>query len=152
MLGWCRGSGIWAGVRKRVEALSGLPGAAKVFGASNHRFVLAAPLAEEQLLSWEAQVGTVLPDQFRAFLTEVAAAGADPQYGLLGLEVTDGIADWVGDHWRGPDRLNLRTEFPHQTEFRRAAPGHDPTARAVPLRGSSCRSRACAGGADTGIR
>jgi hypothetical protein len=31
--------------------------------------------------------------------------------------VTDGIAHWGGDRWRGPEQLNLRVVFPHLDEF-----------------------------------
>lgn len=111
---------IWTGVRQRVEALAGRPGATSVFGASNHRFVLDAPLTQEQLVDWETRVGATLPTPYRRFLTEVAAAGAGPHYGLLGFRVTDGIAHWVGDKWRGPEQLNLRVAFPHLAEFQPA--------------------------------
>jgi len=110
--------GMWAGVRERVEALADQPGAAEMFGASEHGFAVVAPLTEEQLLDWEARAGVTLPIQYRSFLTEVAAAGAGPHYGLLGFGVTDGIAHWVGDRWRGPEELNLRTVFPHRDTFR----------------------------------
>jgi hypothetical protein len=109
--------GLWAGVRERVEVLAGQSVATRVFGASVHGFTLDAPLTEEQLLDWETRVGMTLPSQYRSFLTVVAAAGAGPFYGLLGFRVTDGIAHWVGDAWRGPEQLNLRVEFPHLDEF-----------------------------------
>lgn len=107
----------WAGVRERVEALVGRPGATEVFGASAHRFALAAPLTGEQLLDWEARAGTTLPHEYRTFLTEVAAAGAGPYHGLLGFRVTGGTAHWVGDDWRGPEQLDLRAVFPHRDEY-----------------------------------
>lgn len=47
----------------------------------------------------------------------MAAAGAGPHNGLLGFRVIDGIAHWVGDHWRGPDHLNLRVAFSHRDAF-----------------------------------
>lgn len=108
---------IWTGVRERVEALAGEPGAASVFGATSHGFRLDAPLTPEQLVDWETRVGAPLPAQYRSFLTEVAAAGAGPYYGLLGFRVTEGIAHWVGDRCRGPEQLDLRTAFPHRDEF-----------------------------------
>lgn len=117
---------MWAGVRERVEALADRRGAAEVFGASDHGFALAAPLTEEQLHSWEAQAGVTLPIQYRSFLTEVAAAGAGPYYGLLGFAVTDGIAHWVGDPWLRPERLNLRTVFPHRDAFQPVLPDSVP--------------------------
>lgn len=108
---------IWSGVRERVEALADRPGAASVFGATKHRFMLDAPLTQEQLVDWEARVGATLPAAYRSFLTEVAADGAGPHYGLLGFRVAEGIADWVGDKGRGPEQLNLRAAFPHRDEF-----------------------------------
>jgi hypothetical protein len=88
-----------------------------VFGASGHRFTLDAPLTQEQLVDWEIRVGATLPTPYRSFLTEVAAAGAGPHYGLLGFRGIDGIAHWVGDKWRGPEQLNLRVAFPHRHAF-----------------------------------
>lgn len=108
---------MWAGVRERIEALAGQPGATRVFGASEHGFALAAALTEPQLLDWEARAGAALPIQYRSFLTEVAAVGAGPYYGLLGFGVTDGIAHWVGDRWRGPEAIDLRAAFPHRDAF-----------------------------------
>jgi hypothetical protein len=110
-------SEIWTGVRERVEALAGRPDMASVFGASSHRFMLDAPLTQDQLVDWETRVGATLPTRYRSFLTEVASAGAGPYHGLLGFRVTEGIAHWVGDKWRGPERLDLRTAFPHRDEF-----------------------------------
>jgi hypothetical protein len=110
--------GIWRGVRERVEALAAQPGAGAVFGTSGHGFRLDAPLTEDQLADWEMRVGATLPAVYRSFLTEVAAAGAGPFYGLLGFRVTDGIAHWVGDKWQGADQLDLRVAFPHRDEFR----------------------------------
>jgi hypothetical protein len=88
-----------------------------VFGASGHRFTLEAPLTREQLADWETRVGATLPTPYRSFLTEVAAAGAGPHYGLLGFRVVDGIAHWVGDKSRGPGQLDLRVAFPHRGAF-----------------------------------
>lgn len=121
--------GLWAGVRERVEVLAGRRGATKIFGACDHGFALAAPLTEQQLHDWEARAGVTLPIEYRSFLTEVAAAGAGPYYGLLGFEVTDGIARWVGEHWRGQEELNLRTVFPTGTRSSRSCPTRCPNSR-----------------------
>jgi hypothetical protein len=88
-----------------------------VFGASGHGFALDSPLTREQLLDWETRAGATLPLPYRSFLTEVAAAGAGPYYGLLGFRVIDGMAHWAGDKWRRPTQLNLRVAFPHRDAF-----------------------------------
>jgi hypothetical protein len=100
-----------------------------VFGASGHHFRFAAPLKQEQLVAWETCVGATLPAEYRSFLTEVASAGAGPHYGLLGFRVTDGIAEWAGDTWRGRQQLNLRAAFPHRDAFQ---PGPWPEFDALP--------------------
>lgn len=118
--------GLWACVRERVEVLAGRRGATKVFGASDHGFALAAPLTEAQLRGWEERAGVTLPIEYRSFLTEVGAAGAGPYYGLLGFRVIDGIAHWVGEHWRGQEELNLRTVFPYRDAFQPVLPDSVP--------------------------
>jgi hypothetical protein len=51
-------------------------------GWSHHEGRLEAPLSGEQLATLEARVGK-LPAEYRAFVTEVAASGAGPGYGLM---------------------------------------------------------------------
>lgn len=54
----------------------------QVFGASEHQYRFAPPLASGELAALEAQVGA-LPAAYRALLLEIGARGAGPYYGLL---------------------------------------------------------------------
>lgn len=144
--------GICVGVRERVEALAGRPGAAAVFGASGHRFRLDAPLTQAQLVAWETRVGATLPAEYRSFLTQVAASGAGPHYGLLGFRVTDR---------RALGRRHVARAGTAQPAGRVSSPGcvpvgpvaairRDPATRAVRDPGRSRRGRASSGRTDAG--
>jgi hypothetical protein len=74
-------------VHDAVAALAQSDRACLRFGASQHRYALAAPLDEAALVAIEAVVG-VLPEDYRAFVREVAASGAGPGYGLLPIAIT----------------------------------------------------------------
>ncbi|GHF70899.1 hypothetical protein GCM10010218_60290 [Streptomyces mashuensis] len=81
---------IWTGVRERVLALRTAPRMSEVFGAvwlddHGHRFELLPPLTRDELDELEHELGTRLPDEYRAFLREVAAGGAGPDYGIYPL-------------------------------------------------------------------
>ena len=70
-------------LRDRVERLAELDGDTQIFGATMHGWRLGPPLSTEELRMLEAAAGTTFPEDYRAFLTEVARAGAGPYYGLL---------------------------------------------------------------------
>ncbi|MFJ2767713.1 SMI1/KNR4 family protein [Streptomyces sp. NPDC087300] len=79
--------GVWAGVRERVLALREAPNGRAVFGAyfreHGHRFELRPVLTEEQVGAVERRRGVTFPPEYRAFLLEVGAGGAGPDYGLF---------------------------------------------------------------------
>ncbi|MEU1019468.1 SMI1/KNR4 family protein [Streptomyces sp. NPDC005898] len=80
-------SGVWTGVRERVLALREAPNWQAVFGADfhtyGHRFELLPVLTEEQVAAVERHRGVTFPAEYRAFLLEVGAGGAGPDYGLF---------------------------------------------------------------------
>lgn len=47
-----------------------------------------APIAEEQVVSFEKENGIKLPPDYRRFITTTASAGTQPFYGLFGLGTT----------------------------------------------------------------
>ncbi len=56
------------------------------FGASAHGYELGAPLSPARLAAVEAALRTRLPDDYREFITTVAASGAGPGYGLVTVD------------------------------------------------------------------
>src|SRR4051794_40138647 len=55
----------------------------KVFGASAHQYKLNPRLAVSIVEAFEDRHGLRLPDDYRAFITEVGNGGAGPHYGLF---------------------------------------------------------------------
>ncbi|MGA4839819.1 SMI1/KNR4 family protein [Streptomyces sp. G45] len=80
--------GIWAGVRERVLAVRDAPHWREVFGADwlgthGHGFRLEPVLTEAEVAAVERRLGAELPAEYRAFLRQVGAGGAGPDYGLF---------------------------------------------------------------------
>jgi hypothetical protein len=81
----------WATLRARVAAPRSAATSVKVFGASGHRFVLHSALTGEELADLKKSAGARLPEDYRAFLLEIAgspniqgaglAASAKTRYG-----------------------------------------------------------------------
>lgn len=95
----------WSGVRERVEALARHPRRDTIFGATGHEMRLDAPLSADELADLERSIGVSLPEEYRAFLTEVSAGGAGPAYGVFPVRRDDsGAWRWVGD---GGDMTDL---------------------------------------------
>jgi HEAT repeats len=68
------------------------------YGAENHRYRLLPPLPEEQVAAYEGRNQIRLPEDYRAFITQVANGGAGPTlYRLLPLR---------------PDAVNSRPDRP----------------------------------------
>lgn len=72
-------------LKQRIALLSEIDTDRQVFGASTHNYVLAPPLSEAELVSLEAALGTLFPDEVRMFLRELGSGGAGPHYGLRTL-------------------------------------------------------------------
>lgn len=88
----------------------------EVFGAEAHEFRLNPPLAESDVVAFEAAHRTKLPEEYRQFLLTVGNGGAGPYYGLFRLgEMDDGFshAPWVEGEFVG----NLAAPFPHRAAW-----------------------------------
>ncbi|GLF93406.1 SMI1/KNR4 family protein [Streptomyces yaizuensis] len=103
---------LWAGIRERVAALGALEPAGKVFGAAGHGWTLADPLSKDEVTGLEEQLGVVLPEEYRTFLTRVGAGGAGPAYGLFPVRHTEGRWSWDGDSADLTDLSLLARPFP----------------------------------------
>jgi hypothetical protein len=79
-------SELFATVREAVRALAAEDAGLRRFGASHHRYELAAPLTAAELAGLEARLGAALPDDLRGFGAEVGAGGAGPGYGIVPLD------------------------------------------------------------------
>ncbi|MER5896107.1 SMI1/KNR4 family protein [Streptomyces sp. NPDC001876] len=104
----------WAGIRDRVGALGAQSASSKVFGSLGHRWALEEPLTESGVAELEEQIGVRLPEEYRAFLLQVAAGGAGPAYGLFHVRSMQDRWHWEGD---GADLADLSTAaepFPDQ--------------------------------------
>ncbi|MFK0047477.1 SMI1/KNR4 family protein [Streptomyces sp. NPDC090741] len=104
----------WNGVRQRVAALVTQPSSGKVFGSLGHGWALEDPLTDDALAELEAQVGVGLPDDYRNFLTCVAAGGAGPAYGLFPVRCVQGRWRWEGDGAELADLSMLARPFPER--------------------------------------
>jgi hypothetical protein len=93
----------WSGVRERVAALRERPRSNEIFGANGgtngHGFRLEPRLSPSDLAALESWLAITLPDDYRGFLTEVAAGGAGPCYGVYPVR-RDGDNGWT---WHGAD-------------------------------------------------
>lgn len=72
-------------LQKSIALLRAIDRSCVVFGATSHEYALAAPMSRADLEAKERALGAVLPDEHRAFLVSIGAAGAGPYYGLSEL-------------------------------------------------------------------
>jgi hypothetical protein len=79
-------SELWATLREAVAALAAADPAQRRFGAAQHRYQLAPPLADAELTALEDRLGVALPDDLRSFAAEVGAGGAGPGYGVVPID------------------------------------------------------------------
>ncbi|HET9621483.1 MAG TPA: SMI1/KNR4 family protein [Kofleriaceae bacterium] len=91
-------SELAATLRNAVRALADADRSLRRFGAAHHRYALAPPLTAAQLAALEARVGA-LPDDVRAFATEIAAGGAGPYYGIVPIDRGEALAAPRGAPW-----------------------------------------------------
>jgi Leucine-rich repeat (LRR) protein len=82
-------------IKDKLEQLIKKDSQFQIFGSNHewngHRYQLHEPLAEADLAAFEAQHQLQLPDEYRAFLNQLANGGAGPFYGLYSL--ADGISE-----------------------------------------------------------
>jgi hypothetical protein len=57
----------------------------EVFGSESHRYRLTPPLRPEEVGTLERRHRLSLPDEYRAFITQIGDGGAGPDYGLFSL-------------------------------------------------------------------
>ncbi len=79
----------------------------QVFGASEHRYELGAPLSAASLAAFEERERVRLPASYRAFLRHAGDGGAGPGYGLYSLAEARAGAGWIPGMrclWRVPKR------------------------------------------------
>ena len=93
-------------IRQKLSALRQSRDAA-VFGAAHHGYALAPTLSEAEVKAFEERHRIVLPEEYRAFLTEVGNGGAGPDYGINPL----GLDEW-GDPLEGEAFGSLQRPFP----------------------------------------
>lgn len=74
-----------ARLRKLVERLQAVDRNFTAFGSRSHRYQFGPVLSEAELITFEAEHGVQLPEDFRCFLGNVANGGAGPYFGLLPL-------------------------------------------------------------------
>jgi hypothetical protein len=77
---------LLATLREAIAALAAADPAHRRFGAAQHRYQLAPPLAPAQLAALERGLGAALPDDLRDFAVHVAAGGAGPYYGIVPID------------------------------------------------------------------
>ena len=94
-------SELWTTAREAVRALAAADPALLRFGAAGHRYELLPSLSAAALAALEDQLGAALPDDLRAFVTELAAGGAGPGYGVVPLDRAAGyvVAAPAGAPW-----------------------------------------------------
>jgi leucine-rich repeat protein SHOC2 len=73
-------------IRARLEELARRDKRHTVFASYSHLYGLCAPLTDRRVKQIEKRIGCRLPEQYRQFITEFAACGAGPDYGVRSLE------------------------------------------------------------------
>ncbi|HEX4422377.1 MAG TPA: SMI1/KNR4 family protein, partial [Kofleriaceae bacterium] len=130
---------LLATLREAIAALAAADPAHRRFGAAQHRYQLAPPLAPAQLAALEAALGATLPDDLRDFATHVAAGGAGPYYGIVPIDrgaayvVTPVSASLSASP-------NASIDAPSGAPARAAAPAapHAPWTRGLPVSHLGC--------------
>src|SRR5215218_4625213 len=79
-------------IQQKLTRLRSIDREQRIFGADYHQYELAPPTSEQQIRLFESTHGIELPEDYRAFLTEIGNGGAGPYYGLLPLDNT--ISEW----------------------------------------------------------
>ena len=93
-------------IRQKLAQLKKKDTTFQIFGASTHKYDLAPPVPEEQILAFEKAHQISLPTEYRAFLLEIGGGGAGPHYGLTAFAECLGHAD-------RDEPFSLQTAFPY---------------------------------------
>jgi hypothetical protein len=101
-----------ASVPARLERIANQPDWNRVFGATDHCYILNNPLSETEILAFEGVHQVSLPTDYRFFLRYLGNGGAGPDYGIFGLGTWEEDKTWVGEDWLVG---KLAEPFPHST-------------------------------------
>lgn len=103
-----------ASVPARLERIADQPDWHRVFGATDHCYILNNPLSEAEILAFETVHQVSLPPDYRYFLRYLGNGGAGPDYGIFSLGTWEGDKSWVGNDWLVG---KLAEPFPHTTAW-----------------------------------
>ncbi len=73
-------------VQDKLEQLKKQDQELKVFGASSHEYKLNLTLSLEKVEAFEREHKVKLPEDYRAFITQIGNGGAGPYYGVMTLD------------------------------------------------------------------
>lgn len=101
-------------IRTRLDRLRLADRRRRLFGASEHRYELATCIGADALRAFEERHAIRLPEDYRAFLSELGNGGAGPFYGLFPLGLFDGSGAGPLEKWDGMEGIvgSLATPFP----------------------------------------
>ena len=80
------GAPSWEELRQALERARAADAGLEQFGAKAHQYRWAPPAALTEVEGFEREIGTRLPEDYRAFLLQAGNGGAGPFYGLFSLE------------------------------------------------------------------
>src|SRR5262249_21660661 len=95
-------------IADKLAALRHADPGLEVYGASSHRYRLNPPLSEREVRAFEERARISIPEEYRAYLLELANGGAGPDNGVLPLDLNVDVAAW-----------QLDVPFPFSTELAR---------------------------------
>jgi len=90
---------MWNDILNRIRRLQALDRNRAVFGADSHGYRLMDVITPDALARTEARLGVVLPDELRAFYTELGDGDCGPDWGLYRSDQLEGFnadREWPG--------------------------------------------------------
>ncbi len=84
------GAPSWEELRQALERARPADAGLEQFGAKAHQYRWAPPADLTEVERFEREIGTRLPEDYRAFLLQAGNGGAGPFYGLFSLEQVRG--------------------------------------------------------------
>lgn len=74
-------------IKQKLEKLKSLDPEFKIYGASQHHYILNLPVPEDDIAVFEELAGITLPEDYRLFIKHLGNGGAGPGYdGLFSME------------------------------------------------------------------